>query len=284
MGLELTYLLRHGAKNEGLPIRSDGYVNVEALLRHRSLRGLDFRLLEQIVRADKKNRYHLTYEPSSGTNNSWWIRANQGHSMADISLELRRVRVPTEIPIAVHGTTMQAWESISKQGLSRMSRNHIHLAQGYTGDVISGMRSSSEVLIFIDVARALAADIKFYVSMNKVVLTPGNEAGILERRFFSRVERVKVSADPIPGWEGPDGDEDEIAGREGVDEDLIPLKPDRVPISTEDPETEQEKVEREAAEAQKEKWRAAREERKLRREKYATSIRQRYTPSELELV
>jgi RNA:NAD 2'-phosphotransferase (TPT1/KptA family) len=30
---ELAYLLRHGAKSAGLPIRTDGYVEVEALVR-----------------------------------------------------------------------------------------------------------------------------------------------------------------------------------------------------------------------------------------------------------
>ena len=70
-------------------------------------------------------------------------------------MDLRRVKSAKEIPMAVHGTTYRAWESIglfslfpsllvlrrlsAKQGLSRMSRNHIHLAQGFTGDVISGV-------------------------------------------------------------------------------------------------------------------------------------------------
>ncbi|KAJ7777216.1 phosphotransferase KptA/Tpt1 [Mycena metata] len=198
MSRELSYLLRHGAKDAGLPIRSDGYVNVDALLRHRSLRGLDFATLESIVAQDQKSRYHLINEGGAAENDSWWIRANQGHSMSDIILDLKRVTSAGEIPMAVHGTSMAAWRMISDQGLSRMSRNHIHLAQGFVGDVISGMRSSSEVLIFIDVARALDADIQFYLSSNDVVLTPGNDAGFLERRFFSRVEHV--NGKPIPGW------------------------------------------------------------------------------------
>jgi 2'-phosphotransferase len=57
--------------------------------------------------------------------------------------------------MAVHGTTLSAWELIGKipsirwfvllthlsatHGLSKMKRNHIHLAQGIPGDnVISG--------------------------------------------------------------------------------------------------------------------------------------------------
>ncbi|KAJ7173551.1 phosphotransferase KptA/Tpt1 [Mycena filopes] len=201
MSRELSYLLRHGAKSAGLPIRSDGYVNVDVLLRHRSLRGLDFATLESIVSQDRKSRYHLSNEGGTADNNSWWIRANQGHSMSDITVELRRITSASEIPMAVHGTSMAAWKVISQHGLSRMSRNHIHLAQGFVGNggVISGMRSSSQVLIFIDVARALEAEIPFYLSSNGVVLTPGNDSGYLDPQFFSQVERVS-DGQPILGW------------------------------------------------------------------------------------
>ncbi|KAJ7132382.1 KptA family-domain-containing protein [Mycena epipterygia] len=265
---ELSYLLRHGAKSEGLPIRPDGYVNVGALLRHRSLRGIDFPMLENIVRDDKKSRYHLLYEPGTGTINSWWIRANQGHSMSDISLDMKRISSAKEIPMAVHGTSMSAWKLISKQGLSRMSRNHIHMAQGVSGDVISGMRSSSEVLIFIDVARALEADIKFYLSSNGVVLTPGNDIGYIEPQFFLRVERVKIHADPIPGWEVRE-DEEEIAENKDDDKegpvDAVELDP--------------------VAANPEEKRKAAREKREKRSIAHSSSIRQLYKTSEgLEMV
>ena len=43
------------------------------------------------------------------------------------------------------------------EGLKRMARNHIHFAAGEqsSSGVISGMRYSVEVKIYIDVARAL---------------------------------------------------------------------------------------------------------------------------------
>jgi 2'-phosphotransferase len=67
------------------------------------------------------------------------------------------------------------------------------------------MRSSSEVLIFIDLTRAIKAGICFYLSSNGVVLTPGNKKGFLEPRFFSRVQLK--DGGPVPGWEGPIRDE-----------------------------------------------------------------------------
>jgi 2'-phosphotransferase len=33
-------------------------------------------------------------------------------------------------PMALHGTYLAAWQTIATDGLSRMKRNHIHLASG----------------------------------------------------------------------------------------------------------------------------------------------------------
>ncbi|KAJ7623757.1 KptA family-domain-containing protein [Roridomyces roridus] len=268
---ELAYLLRHGAQKEGLPMRGDGYVSVDALLRHKNLHGVDFPLIEKIVEQDKKGRYHLFYAPSPGTVDSWWIRANQGHSIQNIELDLKRIFSADEIPMAVHGTTKRAWESIARQGLSRMSRNHIHLAQGTSGDVISGMRTSSQVHIHVNVALALKSDIKFYVSSNGVVLTPGNEEGILERRFFERVESVGVSVEPVVGWEG---NSEGMDGEGGQDHGAAVMKTRR---TERDVKKDEERERR--AEA-----RRAKEERKMRRNERETSIRRLYTAEELELV
>lgn len=99
------------------------------------------------------------------------------------------------------------------------------------------MKTPSEVLISIDVARALEADIKFYLSPNGVVVTPGNEMGYLERRFFLRVERVKVSANTLPGWERRDED------KANVDE-----APPSVPIHHRSPKAREQGKVRPAAE------------------------------------
>ncbi|KAG2112353.1 uncharacterized protein F5147DRAFT_572464, partial [Suillus discolor] len=75
------------------------------------------------------------------------------------------------------------------QGLSKMKRNHIHLAQGIPGDnVMSGMRNSLQIVIFVDLQKALQVDagVLFYLSTNGV-LTGGNE-GFLSPTYFQRVE------------------------------------------------------------------------------------------------
>ncbi|KAJ6568277.1 phosphotransferase KptA/Tpt1 [Mycena vulgaris] len=168
----LSYLLQGGAKSEGLTVRSDGYVDVHSLLSNRILRGVDFTTLEAIVHSDRHSRFHILYDVLPGRATSWWIRANQKHS-TPVAQGLKPIGSAKDIKMAVHGTSMRSLGGY-QQGLSRMSRNHIHLAQGFAGERIRGMKNSSEVLIFIDVARALKEDIKFYLSTDGAVLTPGN--------------------------------------------------------------------------------------------------------------
>ncbi|KAG6820416.1 hypothetical protein H0H93_000662 [Arthromyces matolae] len=119
---------------------------------------------------------------------------------ASVKLELKPVLSLEDIPtrVAVHGTTQKAWELIAQNGLSKMTRNHIHLAQGVPGDgVISGMRKTSQVLIYIDVQKALDAGLKFFLSDNGVVLSEGIN-GIILPEFFSNVQ--DVHGKEIPGW------------------------------------------------------------------------------------
>ncbi|KAI5825178.1 hypothetical protein K523DRAFT_313884 [Schizophyllum commune Tattone D] len=195
----LSYILRHGAQKEGIPIRPDGYVKVDDLLANNRLKSQAVTLerIQQIVKDDAKQRYDLVLEQPD----TWLIKANQGHSLQTVKLELKPILSRADIPtgVAVHGTMNQAWQSISKEGLSKMKRNHIHLAQGKGGkDVISGMRRSSQIFIYIDVDRAIAAGIKFELSDNGVVLTEGDERGFLPVRFFQKVEDAK--GQPLPGW------------------------------------------------------------------------------------
>ncbi|KAI0039661.1 hypothetical protein FA95DRAFT_1001351 [Auriscalpium vulgare] len=190
----LSWILRHGAKAEGLPMREDGFVRVADLLATPKIQttGLHLERLQEIVRADGKQRYTLLEGPDAAraeAGDVWWIRANQGHSMKDVKLDLKPVLSVDDIPMAVHGTNKKAWDSISTQGLSKMTRNHIHLAQGVPGDgVLSGMRASSQVYIYIDVQKALDAGFEFFLSENGVVLTEGDSRGFLGPEYFSRVE------------------------------------------------------------------------------------------------
>ncbi|KAF8323504.1 KptA family-domain-containing protein [Cantharellus anzutake] len=197
----LSYILRHGAEKEGLKLRPDGYMKVSEILACPKLQGVEFIQIQSIVETNDKKRFHLMHEPINGESadpliaTGWWIRANQGHSLQKFrqveDLELVEIKTPEEVPIAIHGTNPEAWESISLEGLSRMKRSHIHLSAGLLGTegVISGMRKNSEVLIYIDIETAMCkGGLKFFRSANGVILTTGDEKGFIAPSYFKRVE------------------------------------------------------------------------------------------------
>lgn len=73
----LSWLLRHGAIKEGIPINSEGFVNVQYLLNHRSLGGkCSVDDIKRVVAENNKQRFAVRY-----LNNQLQIRANQGHSV-----------------------------------------------------------------------------------------------------------------------------------------------------------------------------------------------------------
>ena len=55
------------------------------------------------------------------------------------------------------------------------------VVEGLPGEagVISGMRKSAEVFVWVDVLRAMRMGVTFYLSQNRVVLTPGREVRLL---------------------------------------------------------------------------------------------------------
>ena len=54
--------------------------------------------------------------------------------------------------------------------------------------VISGMKTNSEIIIEVNLARAmLDGKIPFHVSQNKLILSPGIEGGYLPPKYFRTV-------------------------------------------------------------------------------------------------
>lgn len=93
-------------------------------------------------------------------------------------------------PFVIHGTYHAPLAAIRTQGLSKMSRTHVHMAAGF--DAASGIRASCTVVIVVDVRRAMADGIKFFISENGVVLTSGNADGFLEPRYFAAILDAKT--------------------------------------------------------------------------------------------
>lgn len=74
-----------------------------------------------------------------------------------------------------------------------MGRGHVHFAEAVPGNgnqVISGMRASASILVWVDVKRsAEEGGLKWWRSNNGVVLTEGDEKGVVKMEWVERVER-----------------------------------------------------------------------------------------------
>ncbi|KAL3872703.1 hypothetical protein ACJMK2_035910 [Sinanodonta woodiana] len=183
----LSFLLRHGAEKMKFKLMPGGFLYVDEILKKmKKLEGYTVEDVQRIVAQNDKQRFALQKE--DGTNRLK-IRANQGHTVEVENLELTPITSADQVPMVLHGTYFDAWNSIKKQGLCRFKRNHIHFAAGEPGEngVISGMRSSCEVLIYIDLEKALKDGLKFYLSANRVILSPGNEEGYIYPCYFKVV-------------------------------------------------------------------------------------------------
>ncbi|KAI5391682.1 hypothetical protein KIW84_076474 [Lathyrus oleraceus] len=193
LGRLLTRILRHMASELKLNMRSDGYVNVNDLLKLnlKTLANIPLRShtvddIREAVRKDNKQRFSLLEE-----NGELLIRANQGHTTTAVETEslLKPILSAEEFPVCVHGTYRRNLDSILSSGLKRMKRLHVHFSRGLPtdGEVISGMRRDVNVLIFLDVRKALEEGIKLYISDNKVILTEGFE-GVVPSKYFQKIE------------------------------------------------------------------------------------------------
>ncbi|KAM5554880.1 hypothetical protein ABKV19_023013 [Rosa sericea] len=163
LGRLLTRILRHMASELNLDMRSDGFVKVHDILK------LNLKTFANI--------------PLSS------------HTVDEIKeiVETERLLKPIlsfeEVPVCVHGTYRKNLDSILESGLKCMTRLHVHFASGLPtdGEVISGMRRDVNILIFLDIRKALAEGMKFYISDNKVILTEGFD-GVVPVKYFEKIE------------------------------------------------------------------------------------------------
>ncbi|XP_029649910.1 tRNA 2'-phosphotransferase 1 [Octopus sinensis] len=180
----LVTVLRHSAKEMNINIDSNGFVKVSDLLSMREFRHLTASDIKHIADHDEKKRYSIKKQDGE-----LMIRANQGHSLQVCDLNLKPVLSGRNYPNVIHGTRPHAWSVISREGLSKMRRMHIHFAIGEPGDprVISGMPPYSDIIIYLNLNLALRDGLKFFLSENKVILTEGDEYGFIKPKYFQKV-------------------------------------------------------------------------------------------------
>ena len=190
-------ILRHKAMDYGISMDSEGYVFIDDLLQlacFKQFRTTKEDIHEAVANSDKQ-RFALT---SDGLK----VRANQGHSIDGVIDEhalleeltaARVAELTSGTGLVYHGTYLKALGFIEEEGLCRMARTHIHFATAYDGSSISGMRRNCEVVVAVDVVKAMEeGGLVFFRSDNGVILCTGEgERGIISPEFFRTIIHLK---------------------------------------------------------------------------------------------
>lgn len=181
---KLSWLLRHGAGREGLPMDAAGWVPVDDVLRR--LR-LDRGTLAEVVRRNNKNRLEWQGER---------IRCCQGHSLDGMPVTQAALEAswsPWAGGVVWHGTHVDAVEPIAREGIVPGRRTHVHLAPELNSVV--GKRAAVHVMLAVDPARMAEHGVDLYEAPNGVVLTRYvPPACIVELRASTRRARAREDA------------------------------------------------------------------------------------------
>lgn len=154
----LSLLLRHRPEKVGLTLDKNGWANVPELLSKTNISMDELRI---IVADNDKQRFTFNEDQSK-------IRANQGHSLQQIDLELKSVEPPHFL---FHGTVNKFMQPIRDNGLLKMNRQHVHLSKDRETATKVGSRRGKPIILSVRAGDMFQDGFEFYRSQNGVWLT-----------------------------------------------------------------------------------------------------------------
>ncbi|WP_215404299.1 RNA 2'-phosphotransferase [Janthinobacterium sp. JC611] len=167
----LSLILRHAPEKIGLALDPQGWADIGQLLAQSARHGrrLSREQLDDVVARDSKTRYAIS-------DDGMRIRANQGHSLAAVDIDLPPATPPAML---YHGTASRFVDAIRAGGLLPGARKHVHLSSNRETAVAVGARHGKPVVLTVDAAAMQAQGHVFYVSANGVWLTQAVPAGFI---------------------------------------------------------------------------------------------------------
>lgn len=167
-------VLRHRPGAAGVTLDAHGWCSIDALLEGLARTGspVTREQLVDIVNTSDKRRFALSPDGSH-------IRANQGHSVRGVDLQLREKSPP---PVLYHGTVAKNLAAIQKRGLLPMNRYDVHLsADVATASAVGARRRGELVVLEVDSYRLHRDGARFRISENDVWLVPAVPPAYLRR-------------------------------------------------------------------------------------------------------
>lgn len=187
----LSWLLRHGAREAGVPMDPAGWVSIDAVLA--SVRVSRAQLLA-VVGENDKQRLQIDGDR---------IRATQGHSLDGTPVTLDALEAswerldPETTGRLFHGTRTEVIPDLLRDGIRAMNRTHVHLADAREAKV--GKRAGVAVLVVVDPTRVTGG---IFRSPNGVVLirhVPPTAIVDLEARTRAAEQPVRVLREGLAG-------------------------------------------------------------------------------------
>lgn len=159
----LSLVLRHQPEYIDIHLNENGWVKVNELIEKSKLKNVNFSFseLEAIVATNDKQRFAFNANKSK-------IRANQGHSVKTIDLQLEAIQPPEFL---YHGTVAKFIDSIKNSGLQKRSRQHVHLSEALETATKVGSRRGTPVILSVNALEMHQKGYAFYLSKNNVWLT-----------------------------------------------------------------------------------------------------------------
>ncbi|MFX1296824.1 MAG: RNA 2'-phosphotransferase [Promethearchaeota archaeon] len=153
----LAYILRHDPGKFHLLLDSEGYADLDAVLKILNSRYQDKEikrdLIEKIILESDKRRFEIVGNK---------IRAYYGHSLKQ-KIKMKEAEVLPHF--LFHGTTKIAYERIIKEGLKSENRQYVHLSGNLEDAILVGKRRTNNPLILkINTETSKEGGIIFYKS------------------------------------------------------------------------------------------------------------------------
>lgn len=169
---KIANILRHTAKECGLAMDKEGFVNVDELLRYINSNSkwsdISINDINNVIQNIPKKRFELKESK---------IRAYYGHSFAEKVVKMESI--PPHI--LYHGTSHEAVEQILKSGLCSQKRQYVHLsAETDTAISVGKRKDANPIILIVDTLSAIKDGIKFYFGNQTVWLSDNIPAKYLK--------------------------------------------------------------------------------------------------------
>lgn len=168
----LSFILRHKPESIGLRLDSEGWADINDLLRLAAGHGrhISHDHLVRVVAGNDKKRFAISED-------SLRVRAVQGHSASQVAIRFTP-RIPPET--LFHGTAQRFMESIRARGLMPSDRQYVHLSPDPATALSVGKRHGKPTVLIVHAAAMTRDGFLYYLSENGIWLTRNVPAKYLE--------------------------------------------------------------------------------------------------------